>query len=284
MAFVSVVIPTYNRPEKVARAVSSVLNQTYPDFEVIVVDDGSNDNTEEYLKIFYPKITFIRHKANLGVSAARNTGISASKSPFIAFLDSDDYWLPKKLETQVGFFNSCSSALACQVEETWIRNGKRVNPRIRHIKKGGYIFEPSLKLCLISPSSVMLKRCLFDEVGLFDEGLPVCEDYDLWLRITCLHPVHLIKEFLVVREGGHPDQLSSSLKGMDRFRIEAIVKLLESGRLNKGQISAALKELSVKCRIYGNGCIRRNRKQEGRSFLQLPEQLKRRIENQACFS
>lgn len=277
MVTVSVIIPTYNRALKVARAVSSVLNQTFIDFEIIVIDDGSSDETNRILEEFHRQIVYIAHTVNLGVSAARNTGIRMSSGALIAFLDSDDYWLPEKLEVQVDFFKRCKYALACQVEETWIRNGRRVNPGKRHIKPSGFIFEPSLKLCLVSPSSVMLKRSLFDEVGLFDEALPVCEDYDLWLRIACRHPIYLIRKHLVVKEGGHPDQLSSSQNGMDRFRIKSIVKLIESGRLNKEQLFAAMEELSVKCRIYGNGCIRREREEEGKFYLQLPGQVKGRL-------
>jgi len=277
MSTVSVIIPTYNRARKVVRAISSVLKQTYKDVEIIVIDDGSSDETENILKELDRQIVTIVHKENLGVSAARNTGIRAAKGEFIAFLDSDDYWLPKKLEVQIDFFKRCKSSLICQVEEMWFRNGRRVNPGKKHEKPSGFIFGPSLKLCLVSPSSVVLKRSLIDEVGLFDEDFPVCEDYDLWLRIASRHPIYLIEKQLVVKEGGHPDQLSSRLKGMDRFRIKSILKLLESEMLNKDQIEAAVHELSVKCRIYGNGCIKRKRVEEGKFYLQLPEKLKRQL-------
>jgi len=274
MARVSVIIPTFNRADKVVRAVCSVLDQTFNDFELIVVDDGSTDSTERRLEPFVDRIKYISHPSNLGVSAARNTAIENSSAPFIAFLDSDDYWMPEKLEVQVTFFKTHTDARICQTEEIWIRNGRRVNPRKKHRKPSGDIFEPSLKLCLVSPSAVMLKRSLLDAVGLFDESLPACEDYDLWLRIACQHPVYLIPEPLIFKEGGHSDQLSSRHTGMDRFRITAILKLIRSGRLNEKQFTAASKELALKCRIYGNGCMKRGKKEEGAYYLQLSESIK----------
>jgi len=273
MAAVSIIIPVFNRALKVSRAISSVLYQTFTDYEIIVVDDGSTDGTREALRQFGNKISFIRHQSNLGVSAARNTGIKGSDAPLVAFLDSDDYWLPEKLGAQISFFKSHPEAMISQTEEIWIRNGRYANPKTRHLKPSGDVFEPSLKLCLISPSAVMLRRSLLEEIGLFDEDLPVCEDYDLWLRIGCRYPVHLINEKLIVKEGGHPDQLSSRYKGMDRFRIKALIKLVESGILNDKQLMAAIAELSLKCRIYGTGCIKRGKRDEGDSYLHLPERL-----------
>jgi glycosyltransferase involved in cell wall biosynthesis len=275
MTTVTVIVPTFNRAEKVARAVSSVIGQTFVDFEIIVVDDGSQDNTERTVARFGKRLTYIAHTSNLGVSAARNTGIKKSTSPLIAFLDSDDYWLPEKLAIQVDFFKNNPEAVACQTEEFWIRNGRRVNPKKKHLKPSGDIFEPSLKLCLVSPSAVMLKRTLLEEVGLFDETLPACEDYDLWLRIACRYPIHLLRDPLVVKEGGHPDQLSARHAGMDRYRIKALVKLLKSGTLNKRQLKATEEELSLKCAVYGNGCLKRGKKAEGEYCLRLPEILKK---------
>jgi len=273
MPRVSVIIPTYNRAEKVIRSISSVLNQTFSDFEVIIVDDGSADGTEKAVARLKGPIKYLVHSANLGVSAARNIGIKHSNAPFIAFLDSDDHWLPEKLKVQMEFFETNSQMIACQTEEIWIRNGRRVNPKKKHLKLSGDIFAPSLKLCLVSPSAVMLKRSVLDEIGLFDESLLACEDYDLWLRIACRHPVHLIDQPLIIKEGGHPDQLSARYKGMDRFRIKALVKLIKSGMLNEEQLNATKDELELKCRIYGNGCIKRGKQEEGERYLQLPENL-----------
>jgi glycosyltransferase involved in cell wall biosynthesis len=270
MAAISVIIPTFNRAVKTARAISSVLYQRFTDYEIIVVDDGSTDETERVLHQFKNRIRYVTHKANGGVSAARNTGLTVSKSPLIAFLDSDDYWLPDKLAVQKSFLDRNPNTVICQTEETWIRNGKRANPGKRHLKPTGDVFEPSLKLCLVSPSAVMLKRELLEEVGVFDEGLPACEDYDLWLRIACRYPVFLIPQRLVIKEGGHPDQLSARYRGMDRFRIKSMAKLLQESPLSKWQKEATIKELSLKCQIYGTGCLKRGKKTEGAYYLELP--------------
>ena len=277
MTLVSVIIPTYNRAMKTGRAVASVLFQTYRDCEVIVVDDGSSDDTQEVLQRFGSRIRVLVHEENRGVSAARNNGIRASQGPLIAFLDSDDYWFPEKVARQVAFFKHHPEAVACQGEELWIRKGRRVNPMAKHLKPSGEIFEPSLRLCLVSPSAVMLRRTLLDEVGLFDETLPACEDYDLWLRISCRYPVHLLPEPLLVKEGGAPDQLSATVEGLDRYRIQSMVKLIRAGILDEEQLAAAKEELRRKCRIYGQGCIRRGKQEEGEYYLGLPRKIREEI-------
>ncbi|MCG8683681.1 MAG: glycosyltransferase, partial [Desulfobacterales bacterium] len=214
---VSIVIPTYNRAWAIQEAIDSVLSQDYPDYELIIVDDGSTDNTRQVLSAYADKITLIR-QSNRGVSAARNRGIAAASGSLIAFLDSDDRWMPTKLSRQVDFFNRHPEALICQTEEIWIRKGRRVNPKNRHKKPSGDIFEPSLRLCLVSPSAVMMRRRLFDLVGDFDPNMPACEDYDLWLRVGCRYPVYLIDTPLIIKHGGHSDQLSR-MPALDKFRI-----------------------------------------------------------------
>ena len=254
---ISVIIPTYNRGWIINEAIDSVLAQDYINYELIVVDDGSIDNTHDILNS-YQKDFLVLRQNNKGVSAARNRGLAAASGRFIAFLDSDDIWLPQKLSQQVDFFHSNPDALICQTEEIWIRNNVRVNPKKRHKKPSGMIFEPSLSLCLVSPSAVMIKRSLFEEVGLFDETLPACEDYDLWLRISCRHPVHLIDTPLIIKRGGHDDQLSAS-PGLDKFRIKAIKKVIESGLLSAAQYQTAVETLKEKCDIYASGCRKRGR-------------------------
>ena len=264
---VSVIIPTYNRGHILSDAIDSVLAQDFDDYELIVVDDGSTDNTMAILNGYSNKIKVCK-QTNQGVSAARNHGIAVSSGELIAFLDSDDLWLPKKLAVQVAFFNSTPEAMICQTQEIWIRNGVRVNPKKRHQKPGGRIFKKSLELCLVSPSAVMLRRQLFDSVGLFDESLPACEDYDLWLRISSRFPVHLIDKPLIVKKGGHADQLSR-MKGLDRFRIRSLVKIINSGILTMVQKKAAISVLNRKCAIYANGCLKRNRPDEAMYYIQL---------------
>jgi glycosyltransferase involved in cell wall biosynthesis len=266
---VSVIIPTYNRGWILGEAIESALAQDFRDFELIVVDDGSKDNTLEILATYGRKITVLR-QTNKGVSAARNRGIAAAAGQLIAFLDSDDIWLPEKLSRQVEYFSLNPNALISQTQEIWVRNGIRVNPGKRHRKYAGMIFERSLELCLVSPSAVMIKRTLFDAVGLFDENLPACEDYDLWLRIGCRYPVHLIDTSLIVKRGGHMDQLSKKT-GLDKYRIQALINIIESGALSDSQLRAAAQMLQKKSSVYIGGCRRRGRESEARYFEKLVE-------------
>lgn len=269
---VSVIIPTYNRASLVVEAVDSVLAQSFRNLELIVIDDGSTDETAARLAAYGAGLRYDRQE-RFGVSAARNRGLALAQGEWVAFLDSDDLWLPKKLEVQADFFARNPGAEICQTGEVWIRNGRRVNPRRKHAKPSGDIFEPSLELCLVSPSAVMLRKSLFSLVGTFDPRLPACEDYDLWLRIACRRPVFLIDEALVIKRGGHSDQLSRSTPALDRYRIQALVKLLQSGELAPGQSAAALRMLEKKCRIYGQGCWKRGKTEEGEYYRGLPKRV-----------
>ena len=266
---VSVIIPTYNRGWIIKEAIDSVLSQTYDSYELIVVDDGSEDNTSEILDNYGNNIRVIR-QSNRGVSAARNRGIVSSKGRFIALLDSDDLWFPEKLSRQISFFQKNPDSLICQTQEIWIRNGKRINPRKHHQKLSGMIFEPSLNLCLVSPSAVMFKRDLINMVGLFDECLPACEDYDLWLRVGIKYPVHLIDEALIIKRGGHSDQLSANSM-LDKYRIESIKKILNQDNLTDKQRQAAIGKLKEKCLIYATGCKKRGRNKEADEYIRLSE-------------
>ncbi len=246
-----------------------MLAQEFADFELIVVDDGSTDHTREILDSHGQDIIVLR-QPNQGVSAARNRGIDESHAQLVAFLDSDDLWLPQKLTRQVEFFKFNPDALICQTEETWLRNGVRVKPKKRHHKLSGMIFEPSLALCLVSPSAVMIRRTLFDTVGLFDESLPACEDYDLWLRVSCRYPVFLIDEPLIIKRGGHEDQLSKAA-GLDKYRIQSLKKLIDIRQLSEFQQHAAIKTLQQKCAIYAAGCRKRGRNREASHYEELSE-------------
>jgi len=260
---VSVILPTYNRAWSLHAAIKSVLTQTDADYELIVVDDGSTDATATLLRT-YDGVTVLR-QTRQGVSAARNRGVRAARGELIAFLDSDDYWLPGKLSVQVRYFDENPDTLICQTEEIWIRRGVRVNPGRRHRKRAGMIFEPSLALCLVSPSAVMLRRSLFEAMGGFDEQLPACEDYDLWLRVGCRYPIGLIETPLIVKQGGHDDQLSTE-PGLDRYRIQSLTKIIASGNLTKDQRRAAIKTLHTKCLIYAAGCRKRGRLDEAARY------------------
>ena len=263
---VSVIIPTYNRGWILREAIDSVLAQTYDNFELIVVNDGSTDDTNNILAA-YEAITVIE-QPNQGVSAARNNGVAHANGTFIAFLDSDDVWLPQKLAVQMDFFRKNPEAFICQTQETWVRNGRRVNSGKRHQKQSGMFFERSLELCLVSPSAVMMRKAFFEKMGGFDESLPACEDYDLWLRINARHPIYLIDRPLIVKRGGHEDQLSAN-PGLDKYRIESIGKLLKSGSFSRPQAAAALEVLKRKCRIYAEGCRKRGRLEEAEYYQYL---------------
>jgi glycosyltransferase involved in cell wall biosynthesis len=265
MPKVSVIIPTSNRRDFVREAIASVLAQTYRDFELLVVDDGSNDNTSAAVQAF-DDVRYV-FQPNHGVSAARNRGVALSDGEFLAFLDSDDLWQPRKLAYQVAFFAARADARICQTEEIWLRHGVRVNPHNKHRKVGGDIFARSLELCLVSPSAVMLRRELFEQVGGFDESLPACEDYDLWLRIAATEAIHLIKTPLVIKRGGHADQLSRRFWGMDRFRVAALCKLLDSGALSPEQRQLTEDTLRVKCKVLAQGA--RKRGKDGEPYLAL---------------
>ena len=265
---VSVVIPTYNRQSMVCEAIESVLAQRCRDFEVVVVDDGSDDGTADEIEKTYGRAVRVVTQRRQGVAAARNLGVRNSAGPYLAFLDSDDAWRPGKLETQVAFMQAHPQAQICQTDEIWIRNGRRVNPKIRHRKPSGDVFRASLELCLVSPSAVLMARELFARVGGFDKSFPVCEDYDLWLRIAGDTPIHLIAEPLVIKRGGHADQLSFSTWGLDRFRVRAIRKLLDSG-LNGEKRSWALQTLARKAAVVAQGARKRGKEDLAVTFEEI---------------
>ena len=262
MPRVSVILPSYNRSQSVGLAVESVLEQSFRDFELCVVDDGSEDDTVEILDSIPGSFNTLRLKENAGVSHARNCGIRSTDSEWIAFLDSDDVWHPQKLEKQIASASERPEHLLHFTDEIWIRNGKRINPKLRHQKREGWIFQPSLELCLMAPSTVMLKRELLEQCGLFDEELPVCEDYDLWLRITAHHQVSFLNEALMTRSGGHADQLSRKYWGMDRFRVQSLKKILANVPLRKEDEMATRRVLKKKCEILLNGFRKRGKTEE----------------------
>ena len=270
MPQVSVIIPTYNRAYVLGEAIDSVLSQTYDDLELIVIDDGSQDETRDIVASYNSRLTYL-HQEHRGVSAARNLGIERARGNYLAFLDSDDLWLKEKLYLQMECMMADPETLICYTDEIWIRKGVRVNQMKKHRKYSGMIFEYCLPLCIVSPSSVLINRQLIDEVGVFDETLEVCEDYDLWLRISARYPIHFIETPLIVKRGGHADQLSKKGQGQDRFRIKALVKLLEEDYISHHQRKSAWRELVKKCTIYGTGCIKRGKKEEGENILALAD-------------
>ena len=257
---ISVVIPSYNRKEFLKRSIDSAINQTKKPFEIIVVDDGSTDGTETMIKSDYDFVKFIKQK-NKGVSAARNIGIEVSIGEWICFLDSDDEWKKDKLEKQINAMKSNPGYKFFHCNEIWIKNGIRINQKKKHKKYGGDIFDKCLDMCRISPSSVMIDKTVFDEVGNFNENLVVCEDYELWLRICDKYRVFFIDEPLIIKYGGHQGQLSYSIESIENHRIKALEHLI-LGNLNRKNKRHAIQMLLSKLNIYLKGLVKRRKNDE----------------------
>ena len=267
MNTVSVIIPTFNRLDSLPRAIESVLSQTKTAEELIVVDDGSTDGTGNWVKETYPDVILIQ-QANQGVSAARNAGIRRATTEWIAFLDSDDVWLPTKLAKQLLVLDATPDYKICHTEERWIYNGQERPVATPYKKQAGWIFEACLPVCAISPSTVLIHRNVFDQVGLFDESLPACEDYDLWLRVTSRMPVLLIDVPLIEKHGGRDDQLATQW-GLDRWRIQALKKVLNEGHLTEDQQDLAKKQLVEKCVIFASGLEKHGKDREAKYYLEI---------------
>ena len=254
---ISVIIPTYNRSKFLNRSIRSVLNQTFQPAEIIVVDNGSTDDTRDMISTSFSNIRYLYYNKK-GVSAARNEGIKISKSNWVSFLDSDDEWMKDKLLLQKEYILKNPNVNFLHTNEIWFKNGKHLNQKNIHRKYGGYIFENCLKLCCISPSSTLIKKKLFDKTGFFDESFQVCEDYELWLRISSKIKIHFLEDKLTIKHGGHDGQLSQKYWGMDRFRIMAIEKNILNNWFNEEQKRDAIKDLISKIKIILIGAQNRN--------------------------
>ncbi len=255
---ISVVIPVHNRAHTIRRAIDSVLAQELVPDEIIIVDDGSSDETPDILNSYLPKIQVVRQD-NKGVSAARNTGIAQASGKWIAFLDSDDEWMRDKLQKQLTCLKQHPNVRILQTEERWIRNNMRVNPGKKYFKKSGNIFKNCLKTCIVGASTVMCEKTLLEERGGFDENLLVCEDYDLWIRIAAKQSIPLLSQALTVKYGGHPDQLSN-MPAMDRYRVQSLEKIFEEEELSISQKNELLDELILKLEYLYQGAVRSRRK------------------------
>lgn len=252
---IAVVIPTRDRARVLPRALDSVFAQTAPPAQCLVVDDGSTDGTEELVRRRYPGATYLK-QAPRGVSAARNLGIEAARADWVAFLDSDDCWMPDKLEKQWQALRASDRAI-CHTDEIWIRGGRRVNPMRKHRKRGGWIYRHCLPRCAISPSTAMVRRDVLEAAGGFDESLPACEDYDLWLRLCARHAVLFVDEALATRYGGHADQLSARHWGMDRFRVAALEKMVAAPELCAETRRLTLETLVARLGVLVDGARKR---------------------------
>lgn len=264
---ISVIIPTHNRATMLVEAINSVLAQSERDFELLVIDDGSTDDTPQACAAFGATLQYLQQE-HRGVSAARNFGIAQARGAFITFLDSDDLWQKHKLRRQIAWLAAHPEIMLCYTNEIWIRRGVRVNQKKIHQKAGGWIYPLCLPRCIISPSSVLMRRELFEQVGVFDETLPICEDYDLWLRIAARYEIGFIDEPLIIKRGGHADQLSHSEYGIDRYRVLALQKILENNALNEDWRTQTLDMLNEKQRILALGYGKRGKQEELNAFSQ----------------
>ncbi len=246
---ITLVIPLYNRERFIKRAIDSVLNQTLQPSQIIVVDDASTNGSTKIVESYGERVELVKLEKNSGVSKARNEGIKRAKGEWIAFLDSDDEWISTKLKMQMEFLERYPEILFVHTGEQWVRDGKRVKQKAHHKKPRGLCFEENLEFCKIAPSSVVIHRSIFDRVGIFDESLEVCEDYDLWIRVLREYEIGLIEDELVIKHGGHEDQLSFKYHSMDRFRIKALLKHLDS--------ESAKRMIKKKCNILEKGAKKR---------------------------
>lgn len=267
---VSVIIPVYNRQHTIERAIDSVLNQSCTPEEVIVVDDGSTDKTPDIVKSYGDAVKGIYLSENRGVSRARNEGLKHALFDWIAFLDSDDIWQRDKFKKQAEYLKTYPFYEIIQSEEIWIRNGVRVNSCKHHKKLEGWIWEPSLYRCLISPSGVMVKKDLLERYGMFREDFPVCEDYDLWLKISRHHPVGLEPNCSVIKYGGHSDQLSRTYHAMDRYRVQTLVYLLKEEHLPVFR-EKIIHVISMKLDILIKGAQKRQYFQQAEKYIKTLE-------------
>jgi len=255
--------------------VDSVLGQTFRSFELIVIDDGSTDGTKELISSYNDERMACFHQTNHGVAHARNRGLGLSRGGFIAFLDSDDRWAPEKLEKAARYIKDFPDIDIFHTEEVWYRGGKLLNQKEKHRKPSGHVYKNALPLCCISISTAVINRSVFDSVGVFDEKLEACEDYDFWLRATNRYEVKLVPEALTIKDGGRPDQLSSSVWGLDRFRIKALEKMLSSGTLSPENYELTLRELEKKCGVFAAGAENRGKAGEAGLYRNLPKKYNR---------
>ena len=257
----------------VAEAIASVLAQTHRDFALVVVDDGSSDDSAAVAAaaiVAAPAGSCVLRQGPRGVAAARNAGVAIVDSAWIAFLDSDDLWLPPKLAVQLAWLASRPSYRIAQTGERWLDAGRHRNPRAHH-RKDEQLFPRCLERCLVSPSAVVIERALYEALGGFDESFAVCEDYELWLRIALRAPVGVVPEALVVKRGGHPGQLSRSTWGLDRWRVAALAKYLATTALTDEQRVAVVTMLQAKCEVLAGGAERRGRSDEAARYRALAD-------------
>jgi len=247
MPAVSVIIPTFNRADLLPKAVRSVLAQTYQDLEIVVIDDASADCTTSVVqRMNDPRIRYVRHERNRGIAAARNTGVANATGRFLAFLDDDDEWLPRKLELQVGILAGSPRSIGAvysAFEQVDMATGRRIGV-VRPAKSGHILNELCLKNWIGTASTVCLKRECLEEAGPFDEKVTFGEEYDMWIRIAHHYDFKYIDEILV-RYGVHPVQLSTNYQAIIGGLREQLQKHHDFFALDPGNYSRRFANLGV---------------------------------------
>ncbi|MCK4305695.1 MAG: glycosyltransferase family 2 protein [Candidatus Eisenbacteria sp.] len=294
MARVTVIVPTHNKKEPVAEALRSVLSQTFRDFEIVVSDDGSTDGTPlhllrmlgaqpdalEILSRMSPTsikpfshafsqngVTVQYHYgSNRGLSAARNRGIRSARGDYIAFIEAEDEWQREHLEVQMAFLESHPDARLCRVAERYVKDGKPRKNR-NTSTASGWIFEAALEASPMSTSALLAHRSCFASCGAFDENLPACDEYDLWLRFAARYPIYYIPDGPIVTRKSARGDGSSRTWSWDRFRVYALEKAFQSGHLSPNQRFMVAQEIVRKCERLVQG-FRRQRSDERSNFYE----------------
>ena len=266
---VSVIIATYNRYPMLLEALSSVREQTYPRIQCVVVDDGSTDGTAQISSAQDIQYIGIKHTGFPG--RVRNIGAQKATGTLLAFLDSDDLWMPDKSEKQVRFLKDHPDIHICHTREIWKRGARIISQTGQRHNRSGNIFEDCLKKCIVGPSTVVLTKELFMDIGAFHPDLEIAEDYELWLRISAKYAFGYIDEPLIIKRAGHADQLSAKHGQIEIFRIRALLEEITSNVFTDVQMALARKELARKCRIYARGCMKRGKRAEAVRYIALAE-------------
>lgn len=227
MPKVSVIIPSYNRAKLLGRAIDSVLHQTFSDYEIIVVDDGSKDNTKDVLKAYDGKIKYI-YQANRGISGARNQGIKEARGEYIAFLDSDDSWIPEKLAEQIKVLEA-NKNVGIVYSKLQMINDKGEHCGVKPKHKSGKNFRELIEIGGDIPtSSVMARRECFEKVGVFDESLQQMEDIDMWIRIAKNYDLYEITDKILAYYYRHDEQVTRNRMKVYEGLVGLYTKILNS--------------------------------------------------------
>jgi glycosyltransferase involved in cell wall biosynthesis len=294
MVGATVVVPTCNRREMVAQALQSVLAQTYRNFELVVVDDGSTDGTPMHLMRLLgaePRAVEIlsrmnpaalnpffhqfvhdgipiqyQYHPNRGLGAARNRGIRHARGTYVAFLEAEDLWEPTHLQAQIAFLDGDGWARIARVGGRQAKDGTRARRSRRAEEASGWIFSQALEACPAGLSCAVVHRGCFAECGTFDENMPACDDYDLWLRLAARFPIHYVAGPEVTHRSPRPELASHSWT-WDRFRVYALEKAFQSGQLNPEQRFLVSQEIVRRCEHLVEG-YRRQKSEERANFYE----------------